>query len=378
MNVRGYLHRAEGLGILHLHYSFNPLTTFRAAANHEPQGRQIPSTPARDSFWMQRTVEIKGVVLRPREAEPSSPLKSPILSTSAAEPAPPATQFHYFFDLVPELRSRIISYLCLHPSSINISRVPGSTVPIPVDLFLSHPHIYDLASHIFFTQNAFILDVQQVTSELIGREYYSYYKHYKPSKSRNEPGATITASGNRFKANGRSRTGSSLPLFGLRLSPWTKIRTLEVCIGRFSAFWLDSFAPALEIVLLNGELRNLRVTLSRAAMPDPEDSIWPWRPANAHAPAVAHDDEVLRSPAFTALLKLLADPALESSELVADPRHRTALCRFHPGFECERTNRQRDIFKTRAATVVDWKSIAETYDNQEVLHLLTARKPSSR
>ncbi|KAH6692659.1 hypothetical protein F5X68DRAFT_60041 [Plectosphaerella plurivora] len=237
--------------------------------------------------------------------------------------------FDRFFDLPPEIRTQILSPLVLVPGPIFISPTATTVIPFPHALFLSHPAIYAAASTLFYEHNVFVLDLVSGSRAAIERalvdESWSAGDGGGPDMLRNE---------------------------GAR----RRIRHLEFIPGRLGTAFRSHVRPVIADMLLSGALRHLKVaiyptgtdkllfrTAAAPVLPSLGDGTTPIEltvvgPGQAMAASSRGspdaiqrqaDEQYTSSEAFRGLLRLLADPVLETAELWVAPVHRALFCEFH-------------------------------------------------
>ncbi|KAG7140851.1 hypothetical protein HYQ45_002568 [Verticillium longisporum] len=224
-------------------------------------------------------------------------------------------EFDRFFDLPPEIREDIISYLTTAPDLIPLNPLTPFT-PFPHDLFLSHPLLHATASLLYYTSNTFILDLT---------------------------------------AHARAATERALadPYHNILLTPSARrrIRHLTFRPARLGTAFTTLVLPALTDMILAGRLRHLTVLMP---VRRPRGPVAPNRPAPPPTPTErAEDAAFASSPAFRALLRLLADPDLETARLTVLAAHRPLWCAFHDeGAACCFAGRGRGVAD------VDWRALA--------------------
>ncbi|TDZ66072.1 hypothetical protein CTRI78_v003210 [Colletotrichum trifolii] len=222
--------------------------------------------------------------------------------------------FDKFFDLPLEIREQIISYLCLTPLPVQVAPTATSEIPFPHDLFLSHPLLYTAASTVFYEQNRFVLNLRGPRAAL---------ERAICGGSANEPPCWLLA-------NPRARR---------------RVRHLELSPGRLGNVFQNHISPAVADMILNGALRHLRLVLyptstdkvvfgSSSSSSSSNNSGSEVGAQLRRAAMTRHDDAFAQSRPFKALMRLLADPYLETAELLVDPIHRDFWCEFHEGVAC--------------------------------------------
>ncbi|KAI1400627.1 hypothetical protein F4819DRAFT_364182 [Hypoxylon fuscum] len=237
-----------------------------------------------------------------------------------------------FFDLPPELRGAILTELLTSDSSIvlhsaTLSRPPISDLPGILNIFLVSIQMYHEASAIFYAQNRFILNAQS---------------HRLP--------VHLTSRGGFLSEEGQDAR--------------RRVRSLTLHLTRVGGEFERVLGPALSDMVLNGSLRDLGLRL----MPPS------WR---SHANRTL-DPEMVQRPPFQALLRLLADPYLETVELLAWRVHLTVFCPFH--------QKQYPSMKTDIESIddqglailrngpdwveVDWRAMIEAYGSgQQIVRI---------
>ncbi|WYZ44225.1 hypothetical protein EsH8_VII_000661 [Colletotrichum jinshuiense] len=239
--------------------------------------------------------------------------------------------FDKFFDLPLEIRDQIISYLCLVPNPIQVGPIEASEIPFPHDLLLSHPLIYAPGSALFYEQNRFILNLRSGPRAAVER--------------------AICDGSPWLLSNARARR---------------RIKYLELSPGRLGNVFQSHISPAVADMILNGSLRHLKLVL----YPTSADKIvFNQSAADAQSRRAAitrRDDAFAHSNPFKALLRLLADPDLETAELYVDPIHRDFWCDFHEGVVCCK-GRPKGPWQL---IPIDWRRLASSYGQDHELSIV--------
>ncbi|GJC85107.1 hypothetical protein ColLi_07945 [Colletotrichum liriopes] len=240
--------------------------------------------------------------------------------------------FDKFFDLPVEIRDQIISYLCLLPNPIQIGPTETSEIPFPHDLLLSHPLLYAAGSVIFYEQNRFVLNLQTGSRAAVER-------------------AICDGSVPWLLGNDRARR---------------RLRYLELSPGRLGNVFQTHVSPAVADMILNGALRHLKLVLYPTSA---DKVVFNQNAADAQSRRAAitrRDDAFAHSQPFKALLRLLADPDLETAELYVDPIHRDFWCEFHEGVACCKGHRKGPW----QLIPIDWRRLAATYGQDHELSIV--------
>ncbi|KAI1497047.1 hypothetical protein F5X99DRAFT_42298 [Biscogniauxia marginata] len=225
-----------------------------------------------------------------------------------------------FFDLPGELRSAILQHLLvsewdivLHNQTILRLPPPGRGAATAQSVFRVSAQMYAEAAAVFYAQNRFVINAQS---------------HRLP--------AHLTGRGGFLSPQGRDAR--------------RRVRDLTVLLTRVGGEFEDVLAPALSDMVLCGGLRRLRLRLGPPAGVRPFRRVADW--------------DLLRRPPFQSLLRLLADPYLDSVELSVWRVHWAALCPFHRQGEGLHGESVNDV---GLATVrdgpdwvrLDWKNMVE-------------------
>lgn len=243
--------------------------------------------------------------------------------------------FGKFFDLPLEIRDQIISYLCLVPNPIQIGPTVDTEIPFPHNLLLSHPLLYATGSAIFYEQNRFILNLR--------------------SGPRAATERAVCGGTSWLLSNRRARR---------------RVRHLELSPGRLGTIFQSHISPAVADMILNGSLRHLKLVLygtstDKISLADnPNDAVGAQL---RRAAMTRRDDAFAQSEPFRALLRLLADPDLETAELYVDPIHRTFWCEFHEGVACCQPGRPREPWQL---IPIDWRRIARSCGQDHELSIV--------
>ncbi|KAH9229996.1 hypothetical protein K456DRAFT_55716 [Colletotrichum gloeosporioides 23] len=239
--------------------------------------------------------------------------------------------FDKFFDLPQEIRDQIISYLCLLPNPIQVGPTVDTEIPFPHDLLLSHPLLYAAGSAIFYEQNRFILNLRGRPRAALER--------------------AICDGTPWLLGNTRARR---------------RVKYLELSPGRLGNVFQSHISPAVADMILNGSLRHLKLVL----YPTSTDKVVFNHDAvdaqGRRAAMTRRDDAFTQSKPFKALLRLLADPDLETAELFVDPIHRDFWCDFHEGVACCKGHPKGPW----QLISVDWKKLAASYGQDHELSIV--------
>ncbi|KAF9875787.1 hypothetical protein CkaCkLH20_06719 [Colletotrichum karsti] len=201
--------------------------------------------------------------------------------------------FDKFFDLPLEIRDQIISYLCLIPNPIQVGPTADSEIPFPHSLLLSHPLLYGPGSAVFYEQNRFVLNLN------------------------NKPRAAVE----------RAVCNPATPWLLNNPRARRRVRHLELSPGRLGTVFQTHISPAVADMILNGSLRHLKLVLYGTSTDNVTLNHYPGGAGvqQRRAAMTRRDDAFTRSEPFRALLRLLADPDLETAELYVDPIHQRML-----------------------------------------------------
>ncbi|KAM0329390.1 hypothetical protein ACHAQA_004697 [Verticillium albo-atrum] len=246
----------------------------------------------------------------------------------------PAAIFDRFFDLPPEIREEIISYLTLTPDPIAINPLTPE-IPFPHALLLAHPLLHTTASSLYYTCNTFHLDLTT----------YS-----------------------------RAATERALldPWHNILLNPPARrrIRTLTLRPARLGTAFTSSLLPALTDMILAGRLRHLLVLLSAHA-PAGAGAGAHHRHRQPPTQTERFEDAAFRaSPAFRSLLRLLADPDLETAGLRVPAAHRPLWCAYHDAGAPCCFHRGSGVGPGHGWAEVDWRALAaEGGEEDPELHI---------
>ncbi|KAI1077380.1 hypothetical protein F5B20DRAFT_273592 [Whalleya microplaca] len=222
-----------------------------------------------------------------------------------------------FFDLPPELRSAIFSQLLVADKDSNIilhgqtlSRLPLSGPKSALNVFYVNLQMYQEASAIFYSQNHFIINAQS---------------HRLPSH--------LTEQGGFLDEQARDAR--------------RRVRNLTLYLTRVGGEFENVLGPALSDMVLCGSLRELRVRLGQQS----------WRGRNRRP-----DPDMVQRPPFQALLRLLADPDLQTVELTAWKVHCPVLCPFHQEVNSESINDDGLATLADASWVqLDWRAMVDVH-----------------
>lgn len=288
--------------------------------------------------------------------------------------------FDRFFDLPPEIRGQIISHLVLTPHPISIKPLLTEQephhpmrIPFPHALFLSHPSIYTTASSLYYEQNLFLLDL------------------VPDSRAQTERVLSAT---------------KSSPLQALYNPPTRqRIRHLDVHHdNRLGPSFERHARPALADMILHGALRHLRFFVFPKGITDAplyaqvlaENPLAPpseqssrgrfdqaaclsgsssARPPPPPLPPVSLSGrrrEAFRDlTPFGAMMRLLADPYLETAELWVTPVHQRHFCAFHDR-EAPCKYGAQGSGGVWGFVKVDWRALAREYlgDDDHEMNIL--------
>ncbi|KAI1392718.1 uncharacterized protein F4822DRAFT_138921 [Hypoxylon trugodes] len=187
-----------------------------------------------------------------------------------------------FFDLPAELREAILSQLLVSDNDIILHNTTNFIPPLLntihfLNFFLVNMQMYQEASAIFYSKNRFTLNGQS---------------HRLP--------VHLTSRGGFLSEEGQDAR--------------RRVRSLTLHLTRVGGEFERVLGPAISDMILSGSLRDLRLRLGPPS----------WR-----APIRPADSDMVLRPPFQALLRLLADPYLETVELLAWKVHLRVLCPFH-------------------------------------------------
>ncbi|KAI0007640.1 hypothetical protein F4779DRAFT_497334 [Xylariaceae sp. FL0662B] len=222
-----------------------------------------------------------------------------------------------FFDLPPELRDAILSYLLVADSDSSIvlhsqtlSRLPLSGPTSALNVFYVNLQMYQEASTIFYSRNHFIINAQS---------------HRLPSH--------LTKPGGFLHEQGRDAR--------------RRVQSLTLYLTRVGGEFESILGPALSDMVLCGSLRQLRVRLGPQSYRGRS-----WEP----------DADMVKRPPFQALLRLLADPDLETVELLTWWAHCPALCPFHSNGSSESVSEDGSATLSDASWIqLDWRAMVDAH-----------------
>ncbi|KAK4157740.1 hypothetical protein C8A00DRAFT_39889 [Chaetomidium leptoderma] len=269
---------------------------------------------------------------------------------------PPLQLFEYFFDLPPELREQILSYVCVFlrgimvgggdngqsicfPAGAATTRTTAATNGLvgggrglekeeeeqeqedadpPVNLFLASPILYRDAAHLYYGRNVFHLDFAGEASPW-GRK-----KALRTWSSFTRDDEVAISLANTLNAGGVRRGKRRLEwLLGAdpdAASARRRIRSAVVYVTRFGGLVRNVIAPALGDMVLKGGLKSVRVDLFEAGIVRPATGVH----------LVQRKKDYTGNPALRASLVVLTDPNLERVELrVPEGAHASFWCPFH-------------------------------------------------
>ncbi|OTB04445.1 hypothetical protein M426DRAFT_11592 [Hypoxylon sp. CI-4A] len=237
-----------------------------------------------------------------------------------------------FLDLPPELRSAILTQVLVSESSILLYDTTFLHPPLDapssfLNVFLVNTQLYQEASPIFYSQNLFTLNA---------------HSHRLP--------AHLTRRGGFLSEEGRDAR--------------RRVRSLSLFISRVGGEFERVLGPAMSDMVLSGNLRDLRLRLG------PPSTVGAGR---------VPDPDVVHRPPFQALLRLLADPYLETAELFVWKVHSAVFCPFHQngGPETRPDNGESvseqglAILRSSSGWVeLDWKAIVDAYgEGQQIVRI---------
>ncbi|KAK4112032.1 hypothetical protein N656DRAFT_780192 [Canariomyces notabilis] len=272
-------------------------------------------------------------------------------------------RFDYFFDLPPELREQILSYLCIVPGGVVVgpdvnewndfagnnhlaatlprgdagrgrnegrSKAQSKSNPRPpVNLFLASPVLYREAGDLYYGRNVFHLNLATGASWARKRRMRRLPRHHRSnSSSGSGSGSMIVGYSSEF-----GLTVTRSPVMRLLTEPDAaaarcRIASVVCHLVRFGEQAQGYLVPALGDMALVGRLRRVRVDLL-GAPPG-------LRGGGGGNEGLMKKADLGGNPALRSLLVLLADPDLEKAELRVPKRfHAGFWCRFHHPLEGE-------------------------------------------
>ncbi|KAI2614851.1 hypothetical protein GGR54DRAFT_320539 [Hypoxylon sp. NC1633] len=233
-----------------------------------------------------------------------------------------ANKVFRFLDLPPELRGDILTQLLVSDCNIILYNTTRFTPPLSgpssfLNVFLVSMQMYQEASVIFYSQNRFTLNAQS---------------HRLP--------VHLTGRGGFLSEEGQDAR--------------RRVRSLTLHLTRVGGEFERVLGPALSDMVLSGKLRDLRLHLGPPS----------WRGSNR-----VPDPDMVQRPPFQALLRLLADPYLQTVQLLAWRVHLKVFCAFHQkGSPSIKTDNESvddqglAILRNGPDWVqLDWKSMVEIY-----------------
>ncbi|KAI2472585.1 hypothetical protein F4781DRAFT_343949 [Annulohypoxylon bovei var. microspora] len=227
-----------------------------------------------------------------------------------------------FLDLPPELRGAIFSELLVSEDNIILHDTTLFTLPLSGpwsfrNVFLVSMQIYQEASAIFYSQNRFTLNA---------------HSHRLP--------VHLTSRGGFLSEEGQDAR--------------RRVRSLTLYLTRVGGEFERVIGPALSDMVLSGSLRDLVLRLG------PPSSLGANR---------MPDPDMVQRPPFQALLRLLADPYLETVKLLAWKAHLTVFCPFHGKANSSIRSDTESVDSQGTAILrnspgwieLDWKAMVEVY-----------------
>ncbi|KXX80152.1 hypothetical protein MMYC01_204129 [Madurella mycetomatis] len=285
-------------------------------------------------------------------------------------------RFEYFFDLPPEIREHILSYICLFPGGVLVGGgVGGANVPAagaaadlgaspkhaggaltsrdeghddaddddddderdqvvanpPLDLFLASPFFYREAGDLYYGRNAFHLDFGGLSSSSSTttavnssaawgrRRNMRRWQQWQRDEQDNESGRRSGDTSRKRKWGGSvvMRLLTDADAAGAR----GRIRSVVCYIARFGALTMGHVVPALTSMVLGGELKRVRVDVREGAKGGRQQAL---------RGMVNRGLDLTGNPALKSLLVLLTDPDIERGQLRVSRRFHTQFwCQFH-------------------------------------------------
>ncbi|KAI1103580.1 hypothetical protein F4804DRAFT_225057 [Jackrogersella minutella] len=236
-----------------------------------------------------------------------------------------------FLDLPPELRDTVLTQLLVSDENIILHDVTYFALP-PLEswsflnVFLVNMQMYHEASAIFYSQNRFTLNAQS---------------HRLP--------VYLTGRGGFLSEEGQDAR--------------RRIRSLTLYLTRVGGEFERVIGPALSDMVLSGNLRDLVLRLG------PPSSLGANR---------LPDPDMVQRPPFQALLRLLADPYLDTVKLLAWKAHLPVFCPFHPrGISSIRSDTESidsqgfAILRGSSGWVeLDWRAMVDVYGSgQKIMRI---------
>ncbi|EAQ93439.1 predicted protein [Chaetomium globosum CBS 148.51] len=251
--------------------------------------------------------------------------------------APQPQKFEYFFDLPPELRGQILSYICVFPTPILVGGGPGGSNgsgklrklrrlrrPPPTNLFLASPVLHREAGHLYYSRNTFHISFPPPPS--CSRKRTRGLPH-RPRHQQLHIDTIRRLLTHPDTTHARRR-----------------IRAAVVSVRGIGAQLQNVVVPAVADMVLRGALRQLCVNVLGSAPPSgpllsfkdgPDGEIAYSFSGGVGGDGVGGDGVVgCTDPALRALLVLLVDPGLRQREGGGGARLRV-LKGWHAPFWCQ-------------------------------------------
>jgi hypothetical protein len=242
------------------------------------------------------------------------------------------SRFDHYFDLPMEIREHILGYICFFPSHVRVTSYPQSDVPIPLNLFLSHPILYREASRIFYSLNVFSIDLSLLS-----------------------------------RTEGRSMLQNSNFIFG-NVSARRRICHLDIRFGRPTKAFQDYLCPAVADMILRGSLTKLHMTILPSSVDIFNLALSREGLLINDGHNARRDSSPLGTKPYLTVLKLLADPDLQQSLLWVHPIHRPFWCAFHDGIVCGWMGGSDD---NRKVIPIDWRALIARFEHDHDFRILS-------
>ncbi|GAB1310262.1 hypothetical protein MFIFM68171_00472 [Madurella fahalii] len=293
-------------------------------------------------------------------------------------------RFDLFFDLPPEIREHILSYICLFPGGVLVGG--GVNVPVaaaaaaaaagasrdesfadendddgdgdgdgdgqgqeaanpPVNLFLASPFFYREAGDLYYGRNVFHLDFGGASSSSSSssrtanpsgawgrrrniRRWQRQQQREEREERDNESNRGSGGMGKKRKWGGSvvMRLLTDAEAAGAR----GRIRSVVCYIARFGALAMGHLVPALAGMVLGGGLKRVRIDVREGVKGGRQQGL--LRVGDEQR---ARNLDLAGNPALKSLLVLLTDPDIETGELRVSQRFHTQFwCQFHREAGC--------------------------------------------
>lgn len=190
-------------------------------------------------------------------------------------------------------------------------------------IFLVHPSLHAIACPMFYSLNTFKLEVSSSKHGLLQSK--GLQAHYYRAEARLQSGGLSSSS---FTTQDRHDMGRLL-LF-VAPSARRRIRNFVVDLGRLRG-WVDEIVtPVLCDMILAGNLASLSINLQyNDARHGRQRHVYRTQNPNNSGLDAGNDPSIFTKPPLAGLLKVLADPDLESAQLVVSKGHPPVWCKYH-------------------------------------------------